>query len=175
MRSPPPRRIESAKHWAGYGWFMSFGTLLPLLVFLGSYLVHVTLVGAPFARIGYRIGIWLSTFGQKPPRLKRREPPPERPEGETEKTSFAERVRAYAPGGIVERRGRPVPLLVRSLWFVLVGWWLGAVWVVIAWSVFLAPYPFLDTVATLLEELPGVMTLAPVRAAATAESAPRAT
>jgi hypothetical protein len=32
--------------------------------------------------------------------------------------------------------------------------------VILSWSVFLAPYPFLDTVAALLAELPSVMTLA---------------
>jgi hypothetical protein len=32
--------------------------------------------------------------------------------------------------------------------------------VVLSWSVFLLPYPFLETVAALLEELPSVMTLA---------------
>ena len=50
--------------------------------------------------------------------------------------------------------------MFRVLWFVLVGWWLGALWVLLSWSVFLLPYPFLDTVAALLEELPSVMTLA---------------
>jgi hypothetical protein len=32
--------------------------------------------------------------------------------------------------------------------------------VILSWSVFLAPYPFMDTVAALLAELPSVMTLA---------------
>jgi hypothetical protein len=57
-------RLDSTKHWLGYGWFMSFGTLLPLGVFLGSYVVHLTLVEAPLARAIDRFGIWLSTFGQ---------------------------------------------------------------------------------------------------------------
>ena len=63
----PSGKIASAKHWAGYGWFMSLGTLLPLIVFLSSYVVHLTLVGAPVARTGNRFGIWLATCGQDPP------------------------------------------------------------------------------------------------------------
>jgi len=53
-----------------------------------------------------------------------------------------------------------VSTTVRVIWFVLAGWWLGGVWVVVSWSVFLLPYPLLDTVAALLAELPSVMTLA---------------
>jgi hypothetical protein len=151
-----PRRIDSAKHWAGYGWFMSLGTALPLVVFLGSYVVHLTLVGAPVARWLDRFGIWLSTFGQEPPGKDKLE---ERAASSAKKP-FAERVREHAPPGYLERRGRPVAMPLRILWFVLVGWWLGAVWVVLSWSVLLLPYPFLDTVAALLRELPSVMTLA---------------
>ena len=50
----PPEKAKkaarSAGHWAGYGWFMSFGTFLPLVIFLVGYVVHLTLVGAPLAR-----------------------------------------------------------------------------------------------------------------------------
>jgi hypothetical protein len=148
--------VTAAKHWGGYGWFMSFGTLLPLIVFSCSYVVHVTLVGAPIARAGNRFGIWISTFGQEPPgkekldaRASAKHKPP-----------FAERVRRHSPAGWLERRGKPVSMPVRALWFVCVGWWFGAIWVLISWSVFLAPYPFLDTVATLLDEVPTAMTLA---------------
>jgi uncharacterized membrane protein YccF (DUF307 family) len=136
---------------------MSFGTLLPLLVFLASYVVHLTLVAAPIARAGYRFGVWLSTFGQAPP-VKRK--PDSRPADGEEKTSVAEQVRRYSPAAYVRRRERPVALPIRIVWFVLAGWWLGGVWVVLSWSVLLAPYPFPATVAALLEELPGVMVLA---------------
>jgi hypothetical protein len=135
---------------------MSFGTILPLIVFLGSYLVHLTLVGAPIARSIDGFGVWLSTFGQEPPgkdKLESRQ-------GGADKKPFVERIRPYSPPGLIERRGRPFSIWSRALWFVLVGWWLGAIWVVLAWSVFLMPYPFLDTVRALLGELPSVMTLA---------------
>ena len=147
-------RVESAKNWAGYGWFMSFGTILPLFVFLGSYLVHLTLVGAPVSRRFYAFGVWLSTFGQQPPGKEKLQT------AKPEKETFAERVRRRSPPGLLERRGKPVPMALRVIWFLLVGWWLGALWVVLSWSVFLVPYPFLSTVSALLDELPSVMTLA---------------
>jgi uncharacterized membrane protein YccF (DUF307 family) len=147
-------RLDATKHWAGYGWFMSFGTLFPLIIFLASYAVHLTLVGAPVARTLYGFGIWTSTFGQEPPGKDKLESRTSR------KKSLVERITPYSPPGYVARRGTPVPLVVRAVWFLLVGWWLGALWVLLSWSVFLAPYPFLDTVAALLAELPSVMTLA---------------
>jgi hypothetical protein len=149
--------VTSAKHWAGYGWFMTFGTLGPLFIFLGSYIVHVTLIGAPVARLLYRFGIWFSTFGQEPPGAEKLAA---KTHEEDDGASFVDRVSRYSPARVLERRGRPVALPVRIVWFVLVGWWLGAIWVVLSWGVFLAPYPFLNTVRALLGELPSVMTLA---------------
>jgi uncharacterized membrane protein YccF (DUF307 family) len=153
---PWTAKLDATKHWAGYGWFMSFGTLLPLVVFLGSYVVHLTLIGAPIARALNRFGIWISTFGQEPPGKDKVGSHKDR----GDKKSLIERIRPYSPSGYVARHRRPVPLVWRALWFVLVGWWLGLLWVLLSWSVFLAPYPFLDTVAALLAELPSVMTLA---------------
>jgi hypothetical protein len=135
---------------------MSFGTLLPLIVFVCSYLVHLTLVGAPIARSADGFGIWLSTFGQEPPGKDKLESRQQ----DDNKKSIVQRIRPYSPPGIIERRGRPFPLWQRALWFILVGWWLGAIWVILAWSVFLMPYPFLNTVRSILDELPSVMTLA---------------
>jgi uncharacterized membrane protein YccF (DUF307 family) len=143
------------KHWGGYAWFMSFGTFLPLLVFLGSYLVHLTLVGGGVAKRIDRAGIWMSTLGQEPPGKEKLEA-----RKSDDKKPFFERIRPYTPPGLLERRGRPVSMPVRVLWFVFVGWWLGILWVLLSWSVFLLPYPFLDAVAQLLGELPTVMTLA---------------
>jgi hypothetical protein len=155
-REEPGSKRTAAKHWFGYGWFMSFGTVLPLIVFLGSYVVHMTLVGAPIARQLDGFGIWLSTFGQDPPGKGKIDAGGDKPE----KKSFVERVREHSPPGWLERRGKPVAMPLRILWFVFVGWWLGALWVILSWSVFLLPYPFLSTVRGLLAELPSVMTLA---------------
>ena len=148
--------VRTGGRWAGYGWFMSLGTVLPLLVFLLGYVVHITLIGAPVARLVYRFGIWLSTLGQEPPGKEKFEA---RAAG-SDKKPFFERIRPYSPPGWIEKRGRPFSMPVRVVWFVFLGWWLGGVWVVISWSVFLLPYPLLDTVASLLAELPSVMTLA---------------
>ena len=145
---------------------MTLGTLFPLITFLVSYAVHLTLVGAPVARVGYRFGIWLATFGQDPPG---KEKLGSRKEGGKGK-AIAGRIKPYTPAEILERRDEPVTFSRRVLWFVFVGWWLGGIWVVGAWSVFLAPYPFLDTVRAILGELPTVMTLAPVRSETRPES-----
>src|SRR5262245_16432522 len=91
-------RLDSAEQGLGYGWFMSFGTFLPLGVFLGSYLVHRTLVGAPAANAIDRFGIWLSTLGQEPPGKERLDAR----HVETGKKPFAERIRHNAPPGMIE-------------------------------------------------------------------------
>ena len=148
--------VRKARSWGGYAWFMSFGTFLPLPIFVGGYLAHLTFIGAPLARRAYRFGIFLSTLGQKPPGADKLE---SRHKGD-EKKPFAERVRAYAPPGWVERRGEPFGTVTRAAWFVLVGWWLGGVWTLLAWSVLLLPYPFPDLIRKLLADLPSVMTLA---------------
>jgi uncharacterized membrane protein YccF (DUF307 family) len=150
--------VTTGGHWVGYGWFMSFGTVIPLLVFLGGYVVQITLVGAPIARWIYRFGIWTATLGQDPPGKEKMEA--KLTSAGSDKKPFFERVRPYSPPGWIEKRGKPVPMPVRIVWFVLIGWWLGAVWVVISWSPFLLPYPLFDIVAQLLGEIPCVQTLA---------------
>ncbi len=157
------RRRQRVRAWGGYAWFMSFGTFLPLPVFIVGYLAQLTFVGVPLARRAYRFGIFLSTLGQRPPGADKLESRLEQEEdGEEEKKKpFAERVRAYAPPGWVERRGTPFGTLARVAWFVLVGWWLGGLWTLLAWSVLLLPYPFPDLIRKLLEDLPSVMLLGP--------------
>jgi uncharacterized membrane protein YccF (DUF307 family) len=147
---------RSFRSWAGYIWFMTFGTILPLPVFLVGYLAQLTFVGVPLALRAYRFGIFLSTLGQRPPGADRLESRHE----ESEKKPFAERIRTHAPPGWVERRGSPVAMGARVAWFLLVGWWLGAAWTGLAWSVLLLPYPFPDLIRSLLADLPSVMTLA---------------
>jgi uncharacterized membrane protein YccF (DUF307 family) len=148
------RRVRS---WAGYLWFMTFGTFLPLPVFLLGYVAQLTFVGVPLARRAFRFGIFLSTLGQKPPGADRLES--RQKEGEERKEPFAERIRAKAPPGWVERRGAPFGRRTRAAWFVFVGWWLGALWTGLAWSVLLLPYPFPELIRKLLADLPSVVTL----------------
>jgi uncharacterized membrane protein YccF (DUF307 family) len=148
--------VRKARSWGGYAWFMSFGTFLPLPVFVCGYLAQLTFVGAPLARRAYGLGIFLSTLGQSPPGADKLESR----RRDHEKKPFAERLRAVGPPGWVERRGRPFGTVTRAAWFVLVGWWFGGVWTVLAWSVLLLPYPFPDLIRSLLADLPSVMTLA---------------
>ena len=159
-RSAPERAKRAAKsagHWAGYGWFMTFGTFLPLVIFLSGYIAHVTIVGAPIARLAYRVGIWTSTLGQDPPGKEKMEA---KLAGDGEKKPLFERVRPYMPPGWIERRGRPVPMgcpgrLVRARRLVARGPSGSCIR-----GPFLLPYPLFDTVAKLLSEAPCVMTLA---------------
>ena len=145
---------------------MTLGTILPLVVFIAGYFVNVTLIGAPLARLMYRFGIWLATLGQEPPgqdKLAARKAAKEAEDASGEasgKTSLLKRVRRYSPPEVIERRGKPVGMSMRVVWFVLVGCWLGALWVIMSWGLFLLPYPMLDEVAALLSKLPSVMTLA---------------
>ena len=78
----------------------------------------------------------------------------------SDKPSLMHRVWHYSPPAVLERRGRPVSMPVRVVWFVFVGWWLGLGWVILSWCLFLLPYPMLDAVAELLAKVPSVMTLA---------------
>jgi uncharacterized membrane protein YccF (DUF307 family) len=153
-----PRRGRRVRAWGGYVWFMSFGTFLPLPVFLGGYLAQVTFIGAPLARTAYRFGIFLSTLGQSPPGADKLEA---RRKAHADKRPFAERVREKAPPGWVERRRAPFGTATRALWFVFVGWWLGGLWVLLAWSVLLLPYPFPELIRKLLADVPSVLTLGP--------------
>jgi hypothetical protein len=98
--------------------------------------VHLTIIGEPIAHRIYGFGILTSTRGQDPPGKEK----VDAKMASAQKKPFFERMRPYLPPGWLERRGRPFSTPVRIVWFVLVGWWLGAVWVVIAWSPFLLPY-----------------------------------
>ena len=64
------------------------------------------------------------------------------------------------------RTGAIQKLVPRALWFVFVGWWFGFVWVLMAWSLLLLPYPMTDAIRSLLGNLPSVMTLAEPKGAA---------
>jgi len=155
------RRRRVAQGWGGYAWFMSFGTILPLPVFLVGYLAQLTFIGSPLAKRAYRFGIFLSTLGQRPPGADKLESRHHDDEAAEQKKPFAERVRAQAPPGWVERRDQPFSTRARTFWFIFVGWWLGALWTGLAWSVLLLPYPFPDLIRKLLADLPSVMTLGP--------------
>ncbi len=145
---------------------MTLGTILPLVVFIGGYVVNVTLIGAPLAKRMYRFGIWLATLGQEPPGQEKlaahnaAKEAEEASSGGPDRKSLNQRIGYYSPPEVLERRGKPVSMPKRVVWFVIVGWWLGVVWVIISWSLFLLPYPMLHAVSAMLAKLPSVMTLA---------------
>jgi hypothetical protein len=110
-------------------------------VFLAGYVAELTFVGAPLARRAYRFGIFSPRWDRSPRERDKLASRHEDAAAETQKKKpFAERVRAQAPPGWVERRDEPFPTRTRALWFVFVGWWLGALWTGLAWSVLLLPY-----------------------------------
>jgi hypothetical protein len=37
-------------------------------------------------------------------------------------------------GRVIERDVPQLPFLIRALYFLLIGWWLSAVWIAIAWA-----------------------------------------
>jgi uncharacterized membrane protein YccF (DUF307 family) len=156
IRSKARGAVRASKSWGGYGWFMTFGTFLPLPLLLLGYLVNITLVGAPLARRIYRFALFIPTMGQEPPGADRMKAKMEA----SGKKPLGERIRPYSPPGWIERRGKPVSMPARIVWFVLVGWWFGGIWVVTAWSVLLLPYPLLQIIWSLLDDLPSIMTLA---------------
>ena len=166
MSESEPTAQKEQKHgrpvraWGGYAWFMSFGTFLPLPVFVGGYLAQLTFVGAPLARRAYRFGIFLSTLGQRPPGADQLE---SRHHGDEEKKKP---VRAAHPRPRAARLGRAArravllrgpSCLVRLRRLVA----RGRSWTLLAWSVLLLPYPFPELIRKLLADLPSVMTLAP--------------
>ena len=150
--------VTTGGHWVGYGWFMSFGTVIPLLVFLGGYLVQVTLSRRSARPLD--LPVRDLDGDARPGAARQGEDGGEADRRRSGKKPFFERVRPYSPPGWIEKRGKPISMPIRIVWFVLIGWWLGAVWVVISWSPFLLPYPLFDIVAQLLGEVPCVMTLA---------------
>lgn len=50
------------------------------------------------------------------------------------------------------------PLLIRAVWFVLIGWWLGAAWMIAAWFIGL-PIFTLPLGIWMMNRIGGVMTL----------------
>ena len=94
-------------------WFFFIGTWLSGLAISFAYLCCVTIVGLP-------LGFWI--FNRLPVILTLR------PRTDVRVTQVADGI-AYVGGGTVHQ----LPLWVRAIWFVLVGWWVGAIYMWIAW------------------------------------------
>ena len=94
-------------------WFFFIGTWLSGLAISFAYLCCVTIIGLP-------LGFWI--FNRLPVILTLR------PRTDVRLTEVVDGI-AYVGGGTVAQR----PLWLRAIWFLLVGWWLGAIYMWIAW------------------------------------------
>jgi len=94
-------------------WFIFIGWWLSGVVVTAAYLACLTIIGLP-------IGFWL--FNRLPAVLTLR------PRSDEDVTEVRDGI------GHVRGQGQAqLPMLVRALWFVLVGWWLGALYLGVAW------------------------------------------
>ncbi|MBX3028659.1 MAG: YccF domain-containing protein [Chloroflexi bacterium] len=95
-------------------WFLFIGWWLSSIVITVAYLCCVTIVGLP---VGFAL------FDRIPAVMTLR------PRSEGYVTEVRDGVRYV--------RGEPhdqLPMILRAAWFLLVGWWLGAIYMGIAWS-----------------------------------------
>lgn len=104
-------------------WFVFIGWWLSLIVIGIAYFACVTIIGLP---IGFAL------FNRLPVVLTLR------PRTDDAITDVRDGV-VYIRGGTVPQR----PMWLRALWFVFVGWWVGAIYLGIAWflSVILITLP----------------------------------
>ncbi len=94
-------------------WFIFIGSWLSLVVVTLAYLCCLTIIGLP-------VGFWL--FNRLPMVLTLR------PRNELQEMEVHDGV-AYVRGST----GDQLPIVVRALWFILVGWWLGGLYLAVAW------------------------------------------
>lgn len=94
-------------------WFIFIGTWLSGIAIGVAYLCCLTIIGLP-------AGFWI--FNRLPVILTLR------PRTDIRVTQVVDGV-ALVGGGTVHQR----PLWLRAIWFLLVGWWLGAIYMWVAW------------------------------------------
>ena len=95
-------------------WFLFIGWWLSAAAIGLAYFLCVTIIGLPIAFI---------IFNQLPLILTLR------PRTDRIVTEVRDGV-AYTTGGSADQ----LPLWIRAVWFVLVGWWLGAFYISLAWA-----------------------------------------
>jgi uncharacterized membrane protein YccF (DUF307 family) len=94
-------------------WFFFIGTWLSWLAIAVAYLCCLTIVGLP-------VGFWI--FNRLPVILTLR------PRTDIRMTQVVDGITYVSGGGVAQR-----PLWLRAIWFVLVGWWFGAIYMAVAW------------------------------------------
>jgi uncharacterized membrane protein YccF (DUF307 family) len=120
---PPPQQppnvviIQEAPGGPGCAvralWFLFIGWWLSAIVVALAYICCLTIIGLP-------VGFWL--FNRLPVVLTLR------PRTEERITEVRDGI-TYVRGGTTPQ----LPMLVRALWFILVGWWFGAIYLTVAW------------------------------------------
>jgi uncharacterized membrane protein YccF (DUF307 family) len=119
-QQPPPTHVVVDRLEAGPGclvralWFIFVGWWLSGIVVGLAYLACLTIIGLP---IGFAL------FNRLPVVLTLR------PRTDVRMTQVSDGV-AYVRGGTVRQR----PTILRALWFILVGWWLGGLYISVAWG-----------------------------------------
>ena len=117
---PPPPTVIVERPQGGPGcllraiWFLLIGIWLSGIVVAVAYIFCLTIIGLP-------VGFWL--FNRLPVVLTLR------PRTETQVLEVHNGV-TYVTG-VKEKQ---LPTIVRALWFILVGWWLGGLYVALAWA-----------------------------------------
>src|SRR5690606_15573826 len=107
QRAPTYVSTRNQPHWlVRFLWMVFIGWWLGNLGLLLAYLLTITVIGLP-------LGFWL--MNRLPALYTLRMP---------------ETVVAVSPGGArtVARGPRQVNIVVRLVYFVLIGWWLGLIW-----------------------------------------------
>lgn len=117
-------------------WFVLAGWWLSALWAILGWVLCVTVIGLPF-------GIWM---------LHRL------PQVATLRPRTSEIV-VGASGQIERRSVVQAPFVLRALYFVLVGWWLSALWIIAAWTLH-ATIIGMVIGFWMLDQVPGVLTLA---------------
>lgn len=117
---PPPPTVIVERPVGGPGcliraiWFLLVGWWLSGIVVTVAYVFCLTILGLP-------VGFWL--FNRLPVVLTLR------PRSEMQVIEVQNGV-SYVRGN----RDKQLPMIVRALWFLLVGWWLGGLYVALAWA-----------------------------------------
>jgi len=106
-------------------WFVLVGWWLTAVVIVLAYALAITILGLPFA---------FSLFNRIPEFLTLRQ----RSKTYQVETN-AEGTRSLTSKNVAQR-----PLVLRAIWFILVGWWFGAIWMALAYAlcVLIVTLPF---------------------------------
>jgi uncharacterized membrane protein YccF (DUF307 family) len=106
-------------------WFVLIGWWLTAIVIVVAYVLALSILGLPFAfNLFNRIPAFLTLRGRT----------------KTYQVETTAEGTRYLTAANVEQR----PMLLRAIWFILVGWWFGAIWMAVAYvlCVLIVTLPF---------------------------------